>query len=159
MSISKTEIASPGGIGVFTRDHEDQLNEAAERDSDSLTTFRSQKSWRSVANAMKWRDDDIIVYSCPIGKEQIHYTAVLEDLLLKPTKESEGVEKYLETQLDIHRHYDEGLWEGDVKTLYQVSQVTQLDEPFPFTELQKVSNGDPLDPDYGYSYSLVQQLE
>jgi len=31
MSISKTEIARPDGIGVFTRDYEDQLEEATER--------------------------------------------------------------------------------------------------------------------------------
>lgn len=159
MSISKSEIVAPDGIGVFTRDYEDQLEEAAERESDTLTTFRSQKPWRSVENAMMWRDDNVIVYSCLIGKEQIYYTAVLEDILLHPTDERDGVDKYLESQLDIHRHHDEGLWEGDVSTLYQVSQVTRLDEPFPFTELRKVSNGEPLDADYGYSYSVVQQPE
>lgn len=159
MTITKTDITTAEGVGVFTRGYQDQMKEAAEREDEALTTFRSRKPWRSAEKALQWRDDDVVVYYCPRGKERIHYTAVLEDMLLHPDPDEDPVEEFLKTQLDIHRQAEDELWEqyGGADTLYRVSQFTPVEEPYPFTELRKISDGKSLDPDYGYSYSVVQQ--
>jgi len=160
MSLTKTAITSANGVGVFTRGYPDQLEEASQRNLDELTTFRSKKKWRAVENALNWRDDEISVYFCPIGEDKIHYTAVLDALLINPEAGTDLAEEFLETDLEIHREHDDGLWEqwGGVKTLYRVSQLHQVEEPFSFTKLRKVSDGENIDSDYGYSYSLVHQI-
>lgn len=156
MSLTKTAITNVDGVGVFTRGYPDQLKEANQRDVDALTTFRSKKKWRAVENALKWRDDDIRVYFCPIGENEIHYTAVLDGLLINPEAGTDVAEEFLETDLEIHREHNDGLWEqwGGVNTLYRVSQFQKIEDPFSFTKLRKVSDGENIDPDYGYSYSL-----
>lgn len=161
MGITKSDLVAAEGVAVFTRGFQDQMDEASDRPNDTLTTFRSQKTWRSVDNATGWRDDDILVYYCPRGKERIHYSAILEDVLLHPVSDSKQTEKFLETQLDVHRRVEDGLWEesGGVNTLYRVTGFSSVDEPFPFTELRKIDGGDPLDPEYGYSYSLVHRRQ
>ncbi len=159
MSIRKSSVTVADGVGVFTRGYQDQLEEAANRDPDALTTFRSQDSWRSAENALEWSDEDIIVYYCPRGKEKVHYTAVLEDTHLHPDRDDDETERMLATQLDIHREADDGLWGGEVETLYQVSNFEAVDEPFPFTELRKLSDNEPIAPNYSYSYSVVHQRE
>jgi hypothetical protein len=133
------------------------MEEATDRENKELTTFRSQDSWRSAKNALEWRDDDVIVYYCPRGEGKIQYTAILEDIHLHPDRNEKKTKKMLENQLDIHRQAEDGLWGGDVKTLYQVSQFTPVEEPFPFTKLRKVSDNDPIAANYSYSYSLVHQ--
>lgn len=157
MSIRKSSVTTASGIGVFTRGYQDQMEEAANRPNDALTTFRSQDSWRSAKNALDWTDEDIIVYYCPRGKDHIHYTAVLEDIYLHPDRDDDKTAAMLETQLDIHRQADDGLWDGDVTTLYQVSNFTAVDDPFSFTELRKLSDNDPIAANYSYSYSIVHQ--
>lgn len=160
MSLTKTAISSADGIGVFTRGYPDQLEQASQREQNALTTFRSKKTWRAVDNALKWRDDEVSVYFCPIGEDRIHYTALLDGLLLDPEEEAEQTSEFLETDLEIHRAHNDGLWEqwGGVNTLYRVTQFEKVEEPFSFTKLRKVSDGEHIDPDYGYSYSLVHQI-
>lgn len=160
MSLTKTAISSADGIGVFTRGHSDQLNEAYRRESDALTTFRSKKTWRAVEKALNWRNDEIAVYFCPIGREKVHYTAVLAGLLLHPEPRADQTRDFLDTDLEIHQAHDDGLWEqwGGVKTLYRVTDFRKVQKPFSFTELRKVSDGENIDPGYGYSYSLVHQI-
>jgi hypothetical protein len=85
---------------------------------------------------------------------------VLYGLLLNPEPEAERTKELLKTDLEIHRNHDDGLWEqwGGVNTLYRVTQFQKVNGPFSFTKLRKVSDGDHIDPSYGYSYSLVHQI-
>lgn len=159
MGITKSDVVTADAVAVFTRGHPDQMEETARRESDALTTFRSKRTWRSVKNASIWRDDDIVVYYCPIGMERVQYSATLEDILLDPTSGTNQTERFLETQLDVHRQVEDGLWEdsGGVNTLYRVTRFSPVDEPFPFTALRKIDGNEPLKPDYGYSYSIVHR--
>jgi len=52
----------------------------------------------------------------------------------------------------------EGLWENTGKragTLYAINHLERVPQPFPMTELIKVSDNQPISPDYGYSYTVV----
>ena len=155
--MNKSEITEAEGVGVFTRGYPDQMEEASKRDGHELTTFRSQQPWTSAKNALEWRDDDVVVYYCPKGGEEVQYEATLEDVLLHPERDDEKTEELLKTQLDIHRKHDDGLWSGSVESLYRVSEFRELRSPFPFTSLRKLKDGEHIDPDYGYSYSIVRK--
>ena len=133
------------------------MEEASKRANDELTTFRSQKPWASAKNALEWRKDDIIVYYCPRGGSEVQYKATLEDVFLHPKRDDEKTEEFLKTQLGIHQKHDDGLWSGNVKTLYRVSEFRELRTPFSFTSLRKLKDGEHIDPDYGYSYSIVRK--
>ena len=156
MSITKTAISSVDGIGVFTRDHRNQLEEAEQRDTDGLTTFRSKQTWRAVDNALNWRDDDIVVYHCPIDEKKIHYVSVIDDLLINPEEGSEEVKRFLKT--DLESNSDDGLWGGEVDTFYRVKQFQRVEEPFSYTKLRKIADGEHIESNYRYSYSIVHQV-
>jgi hypothetical protein len=155
--MNKSDITGAEGVGVFTRGYPDQMKEASQRDDDELTTFRSQQPWTSAKNALEWRNDDVVVYYCPKGGEEVQYKATLEDVFLHPERDDEKTEEFLKTQLSIHEEHDDGLWSGSVKTLYRVSGFRELKDPLPFISLKKLKDGEHIDPDYGYSYSIVKK--
>ena len=52
---------------------------------------------------------------------------------------------------------NEGLWGGNVKTLYVISRCHKLDEPFYYTRLIKLGDEKPIAADFKYSYSICHE--
>lgn len=141
-------------VGIFTRNHDRYLFRALRPGRSAV--FRSQVRW---AGARRLLDEHgaVHVYVCPIpGDGRIAYAGILEDAVLDPTEADLAALLAKPDVVDPAR--GEGLWGGDCKTLYVVS-LRELAVPFPITELTKLSDGQPLSADYGYSYSLVEGHE
>ena len=154
----KTKIRKNPKVAIFSRNHPWYLKKAAEVSSqypERLITFRASVSWKSAQTALKYRGS-IPVYFVPIGQEkQIKYEATLHTVLLNPKRGDEETEKLL--KFSLPETSEEGLWQGDVNTLYVIRQCHELPNPFPMTALVKVSDGEPISERYGYSYSVVYE--
>ncbi|MBP8257217.1 MAG: HNH endonuclease [Opitutaceae bacterium] len=148
-------------VAAFARNHRQYLEDAAAAgaaDPSRLITFRSSKSWRRIKQALD-EQDTAEIYFAPIGGAgNVEYEAVLKALVLKPKKGEPETEAALAWALP--KTSEEGLWESDegkVRTLYLVSHCRRLTDPYPTTELVKVSDQTPISADYGYSYVPVEQ--
>jgi hypothetical protein len=53
----------------------------------------------------------------------------------------------------------EGLWDGNVKTLYEVTDLIKVNKPFHFTDLKKLNGGQNIDSKYARSYCIVQAID
>ncbi len=139
------------GPGVFARNHLPYLRRAQAK----RVLFRSQKRW-SGARALLHERGRASIYFCPIGGDgRVHYAGRLLAVELDPSPDTLA---RLETELGARDVTTgrEALWDGTCQTLYVV-EVEQLREPFPMTELEKLSGEGPLSADYGYGYSLVDR--
>ena len=143
---------------VFARNHEHYLAEAAEIGPTEPVTFRSATHWAGAAAALE-DHNTIPVYFAVVGEGPlVRFTAELVAIRLNPQALDPDTEKFL--GFSLHSTIEEGLWESyesSVNTLYMVRRCRRLDPPFPMTELVKVSNDEPIAPNYGYSYSVVYQ--
>lgn len=155
---AENKICRTPRIAVFSRNHSKFL-ESAERVSsqhpERLITFRASTSWKSALLALKYRSS-LPVYFVPVGQgKDVQYEATLHTVLLHPRAGDEETEKLLAFSLEETRH--EGLWKGEVNTLYVIRQCRKLPKPFPMTALVKVSDDQPISERYGYSYSMVYE--
>lgn len=137
------------GPGVFSRNHAPYLRRAHGK----RVFFRSQKRWTGARELLK-KHGQAAIYFCPIGGDgHIQYAGRLLAVELDPTPAT------LQRLQDELKARDvtpgtEALWDDTCQTLYVV-EVEQLREPFPMTELHKLSGEGTLSADYGYGYSLV----
>jgi len=154
----ETKIRRNPRVAVFSRNHPEYLRSAAEVSShhpEKLITFRASTSWKAVQTALKYRAS-LPVYFVPIGQENlVSYEATLHTVLLNPRQNDEDTKKLL--AFCLPETSGEGLWEGEVNTLYVIRQCRKLSDPFPMTALVKVSDDEPISERYGYSYSVVYE--
>ena len=86
----------------------------------------------------------------------VRYAAKLQLVIVDPQRCQPETEQLLD--LSTSTTCEEGLWENTdkpVKTLYVINQLGRVPQPFPMTELIKISDDQPISPEYGHSYSLV----
>ena len=156
--MSKAILRSHPNLGVFTRNHGAYLDSAVEAhriDPSRPIAFRSQVLWATARDilAMHHSAD---VYMAPVGGDgSITHVGKLNHVHLDPNPADAGVRALL--GLALPETQEEGLWDGKVKTLYLVTHTVRLERPFPMTELVKLSGGEALSANYGYSYSIVQK--
>jgi len=154
----QTKIRRNPKVAVFSRNHPEYLSSAAEvstQHPEKLITFRASTSWKSAQTALKYRGS-LPVYFVPIGQENlVKYEATLHTVLLNPKQGEEDTEKLL--AFCLPETSAEGLWKGEVNTLYVIRQCRKLPNPFPMTALVKVSDDEPISERYGYSYSVVYE--
>lgn len=143
---------------VFARNHLHYLEEAAALSPAQPVTFRSVTHWSGAAQALA-DQSTIPVYFAAVGEGPIvTYAAELLAVLVNPGVMDPETERFL--AFSLPSTIEEGLWEeyeSSVKTLYMVKRCRELDPPFPMTQLVKLSNDEPISPNYGYSYSIVYQ--
>jgi hypothetical protein len=151
-------------IAVFTKNHRQYLEEAAERNATNRvrpTTFRSRQTWASAQKANNEFGTLKIYFALVGGKNTIEYRADLNVVYLKPQPGNPETDEILGCELESTK--GEGLWEKDgqigVETLYLISRCERLAQPFPITELRKVQDGEPIHKDFGYSYAIVFEHE
>lgn len=148
-------------VAVFARNHREYLDEALSRNMsrpERFTTFRSSKRWTG-AHAVNAEHGTLRIFFAPVGGEKmVEHRAMLHQVHLDPDPDDPITQEVLACELESTR--EEGLWEKfgqKVQTLYVISHCECLDNPFPFTHLIKASDGTPISPNYGYSYSLVHE--
>lgn len=158
MSISKA-IRDGAKLAVFTRNHKEHLDEAfrvSSAEPDRLIPFRGVRRWSSAAEALQKQSPIDIYFAVVDSGALIQYVAKLQRVIVDPQRGQPETEKLLDSSTFTTR--DEGLWENDGKpagTLYAVNHLERVPRPFAMTELIKVSDDQPISPDYGYSYTLV----
>jgi len=143
---------------VFARNHGNYLEEAAQLSPTQLVTFRSATHWTAAATALEVHNT-IPVYFAVVGEgPHVAFMADLVAVHLNPYSMDPDTERFL--RFSLPSTVKEGLWESyqsSVRSLYMVKRCRKLDSTFPMTELIKVSNDEPIAPNYGYSYSVVYE--
>ena len=157
---SKTRTAK---TAVFTKNHPGYLEHAhaiAQEDPGRRVTFRAQKVWAGAKKALE-KQGVLELYIAPVdGDGIVTYAALLEEVVLHPTRGDEDSERMLSEVLAETK--DEGLWETEkspVATLYAMSNCIRLPNPVPMDSLVKVADGNPLSREFRYSYSLVEETD
>lgn len=147
-----------GDEAVFARNHREYMDYAVEvgkLDPRSQVTFRSQQSWSGAEKLLK-ENDDLPIYFGVVGEDsEVLYMAYLRQVLINPVPDDEKTTQFL--QVAPPSTEEEGLWDGKVKTLYTISGCHLLENSFPMTSLIKLSDNEPISPNFNYSYSLVKK--
>ena len=112
--------------------------------------------WSSAAQALQRHCPIGIYFAIVDSGPLIRYAAKLQRLIIDPQRAQPETEQLLALSTSTTR--DEGLWEDTSKpagTLYAINHLELLPEPFPMTELVKISDDKPISTGYAYSYTLV----
>ena len=150
----------PQDIAVFTRNHRKYLEEAADvsaRDPNRIIVFRARSKWVTALRAIPVGASLPIYMGAIGGTGEVEYEAELCDGQIGPRRGDSKTETLLASVLKSTA--EEGLWEKNGKaaeTLYAIRACRRRSRPFPITSLVKVSDGQPISPDYGYSYAIVR---
>lgn len=159
MSLAAKVIETPD-VAILCQNHPVYLAHAAkigEKYRERPITFRTSARWRSGALAIETHGPRTI-YFVSEGELMVQYEGVLEHVMLEPSAESPQTQELLDQCLPETR--DQGLWEqyGEaVRTLYVVSHCHKISPAFPYTELTKISDDEPVDEKYTYGYVLVYE--
>ena len=158
MNISKA-LQNGAKLAVFTRNHKRHLDEAlgvSSAEPARLIPFRGTKRWKSAAQALQQHSPIDIYFAVVDSGSFVQYAAKLQRVIVDPHRAQPETQQLLKLSTSTTR--DEGLWEDTGKpagTLYAINRLERVSEPFPMTELIKVSDDQPISPDYGYSYALI----
>jgi len=148
-------------VAVFTRNHRKYLDEAANasaKEPNVPIVFRARSKWATALRKVP-AGGSLPIYMAAIGGTgEIEYGAELCDGRLEPSRGDPKTEALLASVLKSTK--DEGLWEKSGKTaetLYAIRRCRKLHKPFPITNLVKLSDGQPISANYGYSYAIVSR--
>lgn len=154
--------ATPRPLGVFTRNHREYLTEAMalwQDDPCRPITFRAASKWASAARAVN-DGASLPTYISAIGSSAtVEYAADLCAVHIDPRPGDPKAEALLGHCLPSTAGED--LWQEygkRVRTLYVLMNGRRLADPFPVSELRKVSDGEGISPEYKYSYAVVSPL-
>jgi hypothetical protein len=158
MTISKA-LRDGAKLAVFTRNHKGHLDEAlrvSTAEPDRLIPFRGVSRWSSASHALQQHSPIEIYFAVVDSGSLVRYAAKLQRVIVDPQRGQPETEQLLDLSTSTTR--EEGLWENTdkpAKTLYAINQLERVPQPFPMTELIKISDDQPISAEYGYSYSLV----
>jgi hypothetical protein len=158
MTISKA-LRDGVKLAVFTRNHKEHLDEAlrvSTAEPDRLIPFRGVSRWSSASQALQQHSPIDIYFAVVDSGSLVRCAAKLQRVIVDPQRGQPETEQLLDLSTSTTR--EEGLWEDTGKpagTLYAIDHLERVPQPFPMTDLIKVSNDQPISPDYGYSYTLV----
>lgn len=150
----------PQAVAVFTRNHRNYLEEAADistQDPRAVIVFRARSKWVTALREIP-AGGSLPIYMAAIGGAgEVEYEAELCDGQIEPRRGDPKTEVLLALVLKSTK--DEGLWEKygkTVETLYAIRACRRRSRPFPITSLVKLADGKPISANYAYSYALVR---
>jgi hypothetical protein len=135
---------------VFTRNHEEYLEEACKREEP--TAFQSKKKWSGAEGWLK-KQGTLKVYIAPIapvGDPKVMYEGTITQIALVDTAPEATIKKLLAARGEKTKK--EGRWG---KTVYLLSDCRPIIPAVSLSALQKARDETPLSDDYKYSYSIV----
>ena len=157
-------VTTPTVGAVFTRNHRQWLKEAEEtldRNPDAIVAFRSARTWRQPERWLTTVDSVPVYIAVVDGGATVEYEAELVDLVIAPRWGDKRTEELFKHVPPGTRH--EGLSapgrygsNRDANTLYALKYLRRR-TPFPITNLRKLDSGQPISPDFQYSYALVRR--
>lgn len=134
------KIRKHRNIAVLTKNFSDRLDELVEQDA---ITHRSSDGWTSAESAVDAHGYLPIYYRTG---DTVTHAGIITDIVIDPDPESDDVEKFQKhiSDDDTYQEYNDEL----DTTTYIVKHGRQLDDPFPMTELKKVSDNEPVSPGF-----------
>ncbi len=145
------------GLGVFTRNHAIYLDQVVALHAASPqrpVAFRSVKRWVSAKQAVE-HHGSARLFVAAVGASRVTHVGTLSHVHLDPDPHDAETRALL--ALSAEGTEAEGLWDGTVQTLYLVTHLRPVPEPFTIDELIKLSDGERLSEDYQYGYALVRE--
>ena len=135
-----SEVRQHRNVAVLAKNYEERLEELVERDA---VTHRHSKKWKAAESAIDAHGQLPIYYRTG---DMVTHTGIITDLILDPDPASAEAEKFRK-QISDQDTYSEYNDELDATT-YLVEHGQKLDEPFPMTDLIKVSDNEPVSPGF-----------
>lgn len=130
------KIRQHRNVAVLAKNYKERRDELVNCDA---VTHRHSTEWKAAESAIEVHGQLPLYYRT--GKVVTH-TGIITDIILNPDPTSEKVEKFRK-HITEHDTYSEHNSELDTTT-YIVEDGKKLDEPFPMTDLIKVSNNEPV---------------
>lgn len=139
-------------FGVFTRNYRQHISA-----SGTGGVFRSSVRWARPARALD-KGQEIDVYIAPVdGNGEVKFRAKLKKVKLDPKEHDPEVKEMLQKAPSTTEK--EGLWEGNVATLYELAEIIEINPSFHFTELKKLDGGENINPEYSRAYCIVRAID
>lgn len=122
-------------FGIFTRNYRQHISAAGNRG-----VFRSSVRWARPARALD-EGKEVDVYIAPVdGNGEVEFRAKLKKVKLNPDENDPEIKEMLQNAPSTTS--TEGLWEGGVETLFELIEMQEINPPFHFTELKKLSDSE-----------------
>lgn len=139
---------------IFTRNFPQRLEDAVRSEK---VTHRARKTWRAAAIGIEHHGDlPAYIKSRDVEEDVVTHTGVIEHVVVDVEDNPDKVEKLREFVADRDT-WDEHI--DDTKTLYLLRNCQKLDEPFPYTNLRKIKNGEPLPESYSRQPAYVYKVD
>lgn len=149
--VAMRNVSNPA---VFTRNFHVRLDDAVRLEK---VTHRANKPWRSAQVGIE-RHGELPIYIKSRDEERnvVTHVGILEDIVVYPADNPEKADQlrnYVADRDTWSEHFD------GADTLYLLSDCKELEDPFPFTKLRKIVNGEPLPSSYSRQPAYVYQID
>lgn len=139
---------------IFTRNFPSRLEDAVNLQK---VTHRANKPWRSAEIGINHHGQlPVYIKSRGVDENVVTHVGTIEDVVVYPDENPEK-EEQLSEYVAGRDTWDEHFNGAD--TLYLLSDCRVVDDPFPFTELRKIVNGEPLPSSYSRQPAYVYQVD
>ncbi len=146
-------------IAVLTRNYWKHLSEKS--GNPEPTTFYSNTAWKRIEKAHNNEGKDVVVYFAAEDPEigaghtdKVTYSGKLRKILIFPSADETELNEMLSQAPD--EAAKNAVANGQIKTIYSVSELGKISQGFSQTVLQKVSDGKHVSKDYIRSYCIVK---
>ncbi|AFZ73807.1 hypothetical protein [Natronobacterium gregoryi] len=130
------KIRKHRSVAVLTKNYSKRLEELVEYDA---ITHRSSSTWTTAESAVDAHGSLPIYYRT---EDTVTHAGIITDIVIEPDSESDDIEKFQKhiSENDTYSEYNEEL----DTTTYIVEHGHKLDDPFPMTDLKKLSDNEPV---------------
>lgn len=139
---------------IFTRNFPSRLEDAVRLQK---VTHRANKPWRSAEFGIKLHGMlPAYIKSRDVDNNVVTHVGTVEDVVVDPSEspaKADQLQKFV-AERDTWSEFFDG-----AVTLYLLTNCRELDEPFPFTELRKIVDGEPLPSTYSRQPAYVYEKE
>jgi len=145
------EVRKHPNVAILSKNYSERLSELVEFEA---ITHRSSSILRSAEAAFDAHGQLPIYYR---SGDTVTHIGIITNLIIDPDPDSTEAEEF-RNHISKNDTYSDHNDELD-KTTYIVRQGMELGDPFPMTELRKVSNNEPIDDGFWRSPAYVFQRE
>ncbi|WP_138006490.1 hypothetical protein [Halalkalirubrum salinum] len=145
------KVRQHSNVAILSKNFSDRLDELVESDA---ITHRSGKKLKSAESAVDAHGRLPIYYR---SGDTVTHIGVITDIIINPDPDSTAAKKFRDhiSKADTYSEYNDEL----DTTTYIVKNGKKLDEPFSMTQLNKVSDNEPVDENFWRSPAYVFQRD
>lgn len=146
--VAMRNVSNPA---VFTRNFSDRLEDAVRT---PRVTHRAQKPWRSAEVGVEHHGSlPAYIKSRDEDGDLVTHVGTIETVIVNPQEADESVVDRLRKNVADRDSWSE-YFDG-ATTMYLLTECRELEEKFPFTELKKIVDGEPLPSSYSRQPAYV----